>query len=346
MMQFISSCSKRENLFFIQLQIKMVLLFLLTIYVVTGTELDNEDLMKVMQLERKQKQWIEERRTILNRQMPFVNDMLDRESQHINLEITNANVLKITNHVVLRVILPFLTLQDFVGMYTINKNVYNFIRKNYSIGGDKKLDILTFHPILPTLNVPHDLIMQTDLAKIIGSRIAYPLSALHENLPHPYEAIVMWRGAVKRSMRVLWCNILYEADTHRFLINFPDQFKTAKSQEDRFFWSPIVVDSVNVPCVLVRNHADYPTEVYRFAWFDLPLHDRNPEMHPNWDLRVYVIYQNVDIPGQFITWVLNLPYDPSRKCHIYCGFDSIPNETDGVYKLLNRPFMFPEIINK
>jgi len=94
MMQFICSFPKRKQLSFTQLQIKMVLLFLLTIYAVTATKLDNEDAMKVIELEKKQKQWIKEHQYILNLQTPFLNDMLDLESQDIDLEIVNENVQK------------------------------------------------------------------------------------------------------------------------------------------------------------------------------------------------------------------------------------------------------------
>jgi len=296
-----------------------------------------------MKLEQKQKQWIKEHQYILNLQTPFLNDMLDLESQDIDLEIVNENVQKITNHVVFRVILPFLTLQDFVGMYTINKNFYNFIRKTYSIGGDKKLNRISGHPMLPTLNVPHDLYMKTALVKTV-CRFHHPLSALYEYFLDPYEVIMIWRdNDHHRPMSFLCFTIHYEADTHRLHVHFP-------TEEEPFqICDPIVVDSVYIPGVLVRPCKDSPTEVYRFAWFDLPLCDhienQAKELYLNRALRVDVIYQNIDIPGQFVTWILLFSYDSSRQCHT-CSGNQMKDTPTEEYKFLGRPFMFPEIKNK
>jgi len=346
MIQFICSFLKPTFLSFSQLQIKMVLLFLLTIYAVTGTDLENEDLTKVTEWERKQTQWIKERRCILNLQKPFLTDMLEFESQHIDHEITNANVLKITNRAVLHVLFQFLTLTEFVGMYTINKNFYNFIRRTYSIGGDKKLNRFTYYPMLPTLNVPRDLNMQTKLIKTIEDRHThywYPLSTPIESFLDPYEAIVVWQGHLSEVADIMWITIAYEDDAHRLNIDV----STQTGEQPVLDWRSIVVDSVFIPAVVVQDCTsnDSPVGVYRFAWFALSLRDRikgqAKELHLHQNLSVDVIYQNVDIAGQCFTCILTLTYDPSRKCHTYTG-NHVYTFTKGM-KWFNRAVLLPEI---
>jgi len=339
MMKIIHSGSKRKNLFFTQLSIKMVLLFLLTIYAVTGSEdQKNEDLNKAMKLESKKNQWIKERRSILL-QMDYLDEMLGFDST----QITNANILKITNRAVFSVILPFLKLEDFLVMYTINKNFYQFIRRNYSIGGDKKRNLLTFHPLLSALNAPHDQDMETTIIKTTEKEFLDTSSAVLEYLPDPYKVIEVFKGQdLSCLVNTLWCNILYENDAQRLHISFPNT-----NWNPHLVWNPIEVHNVLIPGVVVRNGKDSPTKVYRFTRFDLLLTDRSKdkakELYLDQDIRVEVIYQNVDTPGQFVTWILTLKYaaDPwgNPYLKVYCdgGMEAPDEECKWILRLL----MFP-----
>jgi len=355
-MQFIYPCSKRKNLFFTQLQIKMMFLFFLIIYAVTGAELEKEDAMKVIKLEQKQTQWIKEHRQILKQQMPFLNDILNFESQHFDKEIKNANLEKITNHIIFRVIFRFFMLEEIVQMYTINKHFYNFIRTTYNFGGDKVQKIMSSCVKSPILNASYDLTIQTEVIKMVGKKVMCPpLSVLYEHFPYPYTKISLWRNhgnnPVRKDNSVLRFTIQYRADIHRLHIYFP-----TKDQEESTMigvstiTSPIIVDSVFIPGILFRMVDDAPSEVHRLAWFDLPLHDcienSAKELNLEQELTMNVIYRNVDTSGKFITFFLSFPYDSSRKSYTFGGMYGEKRQNPEMYSCHGRPLMFPEIRNK
>jgi len=355
-MQFIYPCSKRKNLFFTQLQIKMMFLFFLIIYAVTGAELEKEDAMKVIKLERKQTQWIKEHRQILKQQMPFLNDILNVESQHFDKEIMNANLAKITNHIIFRVILRFFMLEDIVAMYTVNKHFYNFIRTTYNFGGDKVQEFLSCRVKSPILNAAYDLTIQTEVVKMVGKKgRCPPLSILYEHFPDPYTKISLWRNhknnTIRKDNSALRFTIQYRADIHRLNIYFPtkDQDESTMIGYSTIA-SPIIVDSVYIPGILFRTVNDVPSEVYRLAWFDLPLQDRIEHSAKELDLKreltMHVIYRNVDTLGEFITCSVFLPYDSSSKSYTFGGMYGKKDQNPEQYCNHGRPLILPEIRNK
>jgi len=315
----------------------------------------HEDSMSAWELEQEQKMTILERRSVLRQQMYHVND---EENSGIFLDQFEQPTIitHITSQVIFDFIRKYLTLEDFVGLYTVNTHMYNFLRRHYLVGGQPILNLLRFYPSsLGSLTIHTPPSLETHVVKTTDREhwesIICPLTVLYEYFSLPIQAIVVWKDDYHfEPIPLLWCRVIYEIEHYRLHLNFfpaHDFIDPYAENMQQYLYHPIVIQNAIIPTGYIHKETGV---IYQFAWFDLPLNfgpdESNLELSLDGDLKVEVVYQQIYNPANRLVVTLLFTYDYHCKVYTDQQFWFHPDKPQDCYESILRMFKFPKINDK
>jgi len=259
-----------------------------------------EDSMNGRELEREQERSILVRRVIILSQWANKSGLIGM----IAVEC-------ITIPTVFNILWKYLMLEDFVGLYTTNKSIYNFIlTKHVVFSTGKNMErVYCCSPVPNVFELPPK--WETWLIKTIETlsevQEKYNQRQLENQEPEVTlkdfyqeqvnsKCILIMDEYRHEVVYTLWCKMLYEIDLQQFRVTFPFHFEKSSYRDPLF--EPIIITQTMIPGWLVNKNT---LEIYHFNRFDLHLPelpndideiDTDLNLRNGFSLNVFVLYKN------------------------------------------------------